>query len=93
MTPREAISETTAKHIVTGFFMARRSLAGCELVSSLWQSECFIRAMMANPLRYGVAQAERWITVLPMEKACIAHEMLGGAPNKRGKIVLSIAAS
>jgi NADPH:quinone reductase-like Zn-dependent oxidoreductase len=31
-------------------------------------------------------------TVLPLEKACIAHEMLGGAPHKRGKIVLSIAA-
>jgi len=31
-------------------------------------------------------------TVLPLEKARIAHEMLGGAPHKRGKIVLSIAA-
>ena len=31
-------------------------------------------------------------SVLPLEKACIAHEMLGGAPHKRGKIVLSIAA-
>jgi NADPH:quinone reductase-like Zn-dependent oxidoreductase len=31
-------------------------------------------------------------TVLPLEEAHIAHEMLGGAPHKRGKIVLSIAA-
>lgn len=30
-------------------------------------------------------------TVLPPEEARIAHEMLGGAPHKRGKIVLSIA--
>ena len=31
-------------------------------------------------------------TVLPLEKARIAHEMLGGAPHQRGKIVLTIAA-
>jgi NADPH:quinone reductase-like Zn-dependent oxidoreductase len=31
-------------------------------------------------------------TVLPLEKARIAHEMLGAASHKRGKIVLSIAA-
>ncbi len=31
-------------------------------------------------------------TVLPLERARIAHEMLEGAPHKRGKIVLSIAA-
>ena len=31
-------------------------------------------------------------TVLPLEEARIAHEMLRGAPHKRGKIVLSIAA-
>ena len=31
-------------------------------------------------------------TVLPLEEARIAHEMLGGEPHKRGKIVLSIAA-
>jgi NADPH:quinone reductase-like Zn-dependent oxidoreductase len=31
-------------------------------------------------------------TVLPLEQARIAHEMLGGAPHKRGKIVLRIAA-
>jgi NADPH:quinone reductase-like Zn-dependent oxidoreductase len=31
-------------------------------------------------------------TVLRLEDARIAHEMLGGAPHKRGKIVLSIAA-
>ncbi len=31
-------------------------------------------------------------TVLPLEKARMAHEMLSGAPHKRGKIVLSIAA-
>jgi NADPH:quinone reductase-like Zn-dependent oxidoreductase len=31
-------------------------------------------------------------TVLPLEKARIAHEMLGGAPHKLGKIVLSVAA-
>jgi NADPH:quinone reductase-like Zn-dependent oxidoreductase len=30
-------------------------------------------------------------TVLPLEDARIAHEMLGGAPHKRGKIVLSVA--
>jgi NADPH:quinone reductase-like Zn-dependent oxidoreductase len=29
-------------------------------------------------------------TVLPLEQARLAHEMLGGAPHKRGKIVLSI---
>jgi NADPH:quinone reductase-like Zn-dependent oxidoreductase len=29
-------------------------------------------------------------TVLPLEQARIAHEMLGGAPHKRGKIVLSV---
>jgi NADPH:quinone reductase-like Zn-dependent oxidoreductase len=31
-------------------------------------------------------------TVLPLEKAHTAHEMLGGAPHKRGKIVLSVTA-
>ena len=31
-------------------------------------------------------------TVLPLADARIAHEMLGGAPHKRGKIVLNIAA-
>ena len=31
-------------------------------------------------------------TVLPLEKARLAHEMLGGAPHKRGKIVLSMTA-
>jgi NADPH:quinone reductase-like Zn-dependent oxidoreductase len=31
-------------------------------------------------------------TVLPLDEARIAHGMLGGAPHKRGKIVLSIAA-
>ena len=31
-------------------------------------------------------------SVLPLEDARIAHQMLGGAPHKRGKIVLSIAA-
>jgi NADPH:quinone reductase-like Zn-dependent oxidoreductase len=31
-------------------------------------------------------------TVLRLEEARIAHEMLDGAPHKRGKIVLSIAA-
>ena len=31
-------------------------------------------------------------TVLPLEEARTAHEMLGGAPHKRGKIVLSVAA-
>jgi len=29
-------------------------------------------------------------TVLPLEDASVAHEMLGGAPHKRGKIVLSV---
>jgi NADPH:quinone reductase-like Zn-dependent oxidoreductase len=31
-------------------------------------------------------------TVLQLEEARVAHEMLGGAPHKRGKIVLSMAA-
>jgi NADPH:quinone reductase-like Zn-dependent oxidoreductase len=31
-------------------------------------------------------------TVLPLDEARVAHEMLGGAPHKRGKIVLSVAA-
>lgn len=31
-------------------------------------------------------------TVLPLEEIRTAHEMLGGAPHKRGKIVLRIAA-
>jgi NADPH:quinone reductase-like Zn-dependent oxidoreductase len=31
-------------------------------------------------------------TVLPLEEARIAHEMLAGAPHKRGKIVLNVAA-
>jgi len=31
-------------------------------------------------------------TVLPLEDARMAHEMLDGAPHKRGKIVLSVAA-
>jgi NADPH:quinone reductase-like Zn-dependent oxidoreductase len=31
-------------------------------------------------------------TVLPLEQAHAAHEMLAGAPHKRGKIVLSISA-
>lgn len=30
-------------------------------------------------------------TVLPLEQARVAHEMLGGAPHKRGKIVLNTA--
>jgi NADPH:quinone reductase-like Zn-dependent oxidoreductase len=30
-------------------------------------------------------------TVLPLEEARLAHEMLGGVPHKRGKIVLSVA--
>ena len=31
-------------------------------------------------------------TALPLEQARVAHEMLGGAPHKRGKIVLRTAA-
>jgi NADPH:quinone reductase-like Zn-dependent oxidoreductase len=31
-------------------------------------------------------------TVLPLEEARIAHEMLGGAPHRRGKIVLNVVA-
>jgi NADPH:quinone reductase-like Zn-dependent oxidoreductase len=31
-------------------------------------------------------------TVLPLEDARAAHQMLGGAPHKRGKIVLNVAA-
>jgi len=31
-------------------------------------------------------------TVLPLEEARVAHQMLGGAPHKRGKIVLSVTA-
>ncbi len=31
-------------------------------------------------------------TVLPLEEARVAHEMLGGAPHSRGKIVLKVAA-
>jgi len=31
-------------------------------------------------------------TVLPLQKVRTAHEMLGGAPHKRGKIVPRIAA-
>jgi NADPH:quinone reductase-like Zn-dependent oxidoreductase len=31
-------------------------------------------------------------TVLPLAQARTAHEMLGGAPHKRGRIVLSVAA-
>jgi NADPH:quinone reductase-like Zn-dependent oxidoreductase len=30
-------------------------------------------------------------TVLPLEEPRVAHEMLGGAPHKRGKIVPSMA--
>ena len=30
-------------------------------------------------------------TVLPLEKARLAHEMLAGAPHARGKIVLRVA--
>jgi hypothetical protein len=30
--------------------------------------------------------------VRPLEEARIAHEMIGGAPHKRGEIVLSIVA-
>ena len=30
-------------------------------------------------------------TVLPLEQARTAHEMLGGAPHSRGKIVLNVA--
>lgn len=32
-------------------------------------------------------------SVLPLEQAQTAHEMLGGAPHKRGKIVLSVGAA
>ena len=31
-------------------------------------------------------------TVLPLEQARTAHEMLGGAPHSRGKIVLTLEA-
>jgi NADPH:quinone reductase-like Zn-dependent oxidoreductase len=31
-------------------------------------------------------------SVLPLEQARMAHEMLGGAPHQRGRIVLSVAA-
>jgi NADPH:quinone reductase-like Zn-dependent oxidoreductase len=31
-------------------------------------------------------------TVLPLDQARTAHEMLAGAPHKRGKIVLSVSA-
>jgi NADPH:quinone reductase-like Zn-dependent oxidoreductase len=31
-------------------------------------------------------------TVLPLDQAPTAHEMLAGAPHKRGKIVLEVAA-
>jgi NADPH:quinone reductase-like Zn-dependent oxidoreductase len=31
-------------------------------------------------------------TVLPLEEARIAHEMLEGAPHKRGKLVFSVSA-
>ena len=31
-------------------------------------------------------------TVLPLNEARAAHEMLAGAPHKRGKIVLDVAA-
>ena len=31
-------------------------------------------------------------TVLPLEGARVAHEMLDGAPHERGKIVLRVAA-
>jgi NADPH:quinone reductase-like Zn-dependent oxidoreductase len=31
-------------------------------------------------------------TVLPLEQARTAHEMLGGAPHSRGKIVLTMEA-
>ena len=30
-------------------------------------------------------------TVLPLDEARVAHEMLDGAPHKRGKIVLTVA--
>jgi NADPH:quinone reductase-like Zn-dependent oxidoreductase len=30
-------------------------------------------------------------TVLPLAQARTAHEMLGGAPHRRGKMVLSVA--
>jgi NADPH:quinone reductase-like Zn-dependent oxidoreductase len=30
-------------------------------------------------------------TVLPLEKACTAHELLAGTPHKRGKIVLNVS--
>ncbi len=36
--------------------------------------------------------AARVGAVLPLEQARKAHEMLGGAPHKSGKIVLSVAA-
>jgi hypothetical protein len=31
-------------------------------------------------------------TVLPLEEARMGHEMLEGAPHKRGKVALSVAA-
>jgi NADPH:quinone reductase-like Zn-dependent oxidoreductase len=31
-------------------------------------------------------------TILPLAQARTAHEMLGGAPHKRGKIIMSVAA-
>jgi NADPH:quinone reductase-like Zn-dependent oxidoreductase len=73
------VPETTQKHygVRAAYFYVEVTTARLNKITELFDSGKLVRDVG---------------TVLPLKEARIAHEMLGGAPHKRGKIVLSIAA-
>jgi NADPH:quinone reductase-like Zn-dependent oxidoreductase len=74
-----SVPDTTQKRygVRAVFFYVDVTTAGLNRITELFDSQKLITDVG---------------TVLPLEKARIAHEMLAGLPHKRGKIVLSIAA-
>jgi NADPH:quinone reductase-like Zn-dependent oxidoreductase len=71
-------ARSEANGIRSVFFVAEVTTARLDKITDLFQQ---------GKLRARVG------SVLPLEQARTAHEMLGGAPHKRGKIVLSMDAS
>jgi len=73
------VSETTQKHygIRAAFFYVDVTTARLNKITELFDSGKLVADVG---------------TVLPLEAARVAHEMLGGAPHQRGKIVLRIPA-
>ena len=74
-----AVPETTQKHysIRAAFFYVDVTTARLNKITELFDSGKLVTDVG---------------TVLPLEAARLAHEMLGCAPHKHGKIVLSVAA-